>query len=714
MSENSSALKSSFFKEYFRYKLRTLRGFTILFAVLNFISVTGFAAGVLIFVHSVLLKFNNEADNSGMYVYGGIYIFTLFLYLMIAVIFIQLLMLAILPAVNFKFYNKRSYMDTIGGLPLTGRQRFLGDILSGAASFGISFVPCFVIAMILAAITQFGGLQKLDGYEAEYILHGIEGDYIGLAITCLLTMLLCYASAYAISCFVTSCCGKVGTSVLFSIIMMGALTIIALSIGGIVVDNAIGFDSNFANLTIISATPPFGTLIATITETQGATIGFAVKTPLVLVILFVIALFGFGSYIAAKRRKTERVEREIVFNAGYYVISAIITVMAGSFSIWLVENKTTYIIPLLLIALATCLVMAYLNSRSFKKIWKGFVVFAAAGAFCLGLGFLIEKTNGLGISTYIPSKQSIKSIKLYGPPIRDKFQAYNEYDGEIIIENENGISLVLSEHQKLVDEIENFAKTRNNYSWPLTIEYDLKNGMTAVRCYTYIKHVESKSDDPTYKFVEAISELPELRSFTVFGLLGNPEMTCTNISYNGSDPNDTANVDHDLNLIVKPSKYDKFVECYLEDLTNLSPNETDTPFGTFIYEYIDKSGITKTFSGVIVESYHKTIEFLKDPDNFEEKLDITVDETKEYYVVYKNGESSIRFNITHTELAHEFLSYAEPRSGSSDDDTECFYIRSSDGYSFGIRKEDEQAALSAFIKAIRAHRAIGGGNNDKN
>lgn len=729
MTENTSRSKSSFFKEYFLYKLHTLRGFTILFAVLNFLSVTVFPAGVMVFIQSFINRENNDADIYGVYYgYGGVYIFVMFLYLMIALIFTTLIILAVLPAINFRYFNRRSYMDTLGGLPITGKQRFLGDILSGAASFGISFVPCSVAAIILAGITEFSLLPQLNSYTYDQVISAdIDGNYFGFALTILLTMLLCYAAAYAISCFVTSCCGKVGTSVLFSFIMMGALTIIPLSIGGFIIDNAKGFDPDSANISVISAIPPIGTIIATLMKSTSYApfVEYPVKTPLVLVILLIIAVFGLGAYLIAARRKTERVERELVFNSGYYIIPAIITLMAGSFSIWLARDNRSYIVPLVLVSLAACLVMAFLDSRSFKKIWKGAVVFAAAGLFSLGLGLTIQGTEGFGISKLIPSEKSVESILLFGTPISATFSG-GEFNGEITVESEDGISLVISEHQKIVDELKSFSYSEDYSGFPLTIYYKLKNGMTVTRRYSYLGGEDAVADDPTYKLAQKLSELPEMRSKTMFGIFSDPEMPCTGIVYEGRNPNgplsDPNYIDTDIvittTLFVKPSAYDKFIDCYTEDYMKYSGKPDELTVGIFKYQYLDKNGTPKWFSSTIWGNFEKTLEFLKDQNNFEEELNINFEDAKKFYVTFRDTNnlgqlpnSSISFSITHPELAREFLSYIESEFSVSEEDiSPCFTVSSVDKngsyYNFHIKKENEQAALKAFIDAIYAHGKI--------
>ncbi len=722
MSENTSSIKKSFLGEYFRYKLRTLRGFAIMFAVMNFLSTVCFAAGILIFVRSYVLPMYKKEVS---YDLGPVHLFLLLMYLMIAVMFVEIIMLVILPAVNIKFFNKRSNMDTIGGLPLTGKQRFFGDILSGAAVFGLSFIPCCAVTAVIAAITEFGPMREMyeilsseQNYSGYSFPWGDENVF-EIVLIVLLTLLLCYAAAYAISCFVTSCCGKVGTSVLFSFIMILAFTLIAFTFGAYVFNNATGFDSDATNMMVLSAIPPVGTLIATVMTLTGAGMSFAVLTPLVLIILLFIVLFGVGSYFIAIHRKPERVGREIVFGVGYYVIPALITVMAAGFLLPMIGSGISFFsVPMLLIALGACIVMAYLHSRSIKKLWKGFAVFAVTGAVCFGLGFVINKTHGLGISYIVPSKQSIKSVELSGIPISKKFQYFEGFHSSITVESDNGISLVLSEHQKILDDLENYSSGDCNCGgYSLTIQYHLKNGLTATRSYSYIRITD---DDPIEKAVDTISELPELHHMTTLGILGNPEMPCTGIIYNGRSPTDLTNGDFGTNFIIKSSKYDKFIECYLDGLLNWVPDENNESFGMIKYQYIDKSGQSRTFVSLLWSSYDKMIEFLRDPDNYE-NVDLTIDYSKEYSVRYSKRDSddapeneTIWFTITRPELAREFLSYAESvNDPNSEKYSAYFRISDSQGFSFMIRKENEQAALSALIKAIRAHRAIGG-SNDQN
>lgn len=731
MSENASSntLKKSFFGDYFRYKLRTLRGFIISFGVMNFLSTVCLVAALMIFVKAYLIPMH-EADIGG-YNLGPLALMELYMYLVIAVIFVEMLMLMILPAVNFKIFNKRSTIDTIGGLPLTGSQRFLGDMLSGAAAFGISFIPCSVISIILAAITESGPIHELyviatqKGDNSDYIFPWGSKGFLEVVIICLLTLLICYAAAYAISCFVSSCCGKVGTSVLFSVIMIIAFTAITFSFGGYIFDNAKGFDSDYSNMTLLSVIPPAGTLIstATILSDSGT---FILMTPLVLIPILFIVLFGVGSYFAAMRRKPERVGREVVFGAGYYVIPAIITVMGVGFVLPIVEfGMSALYVPLFLVALGVCLVMAYLQSHSFKKIWKGAAVFVATTAACLGLGLLIYKTQGLGISYIIPSKQSIESVELSGVQISNKFYGFEDFNGYAKIESDEGISLVLSEHQKILDDLDNYAsKVINGGGDPMTFFYHLKNGLTSVRRYQYIGQMESKYDDPLTKFADEVGELPELCNMTAFGVLGNPEMPCISIIYSGRNPTNTANeAVSNMSLIIKPSAYDKFIECYLDGLLNWTPSEVNKWLGSFEYQYIDRSGNTKTYSDLLWLSYDKVVEFLSDPNNFDE-ADLTIDDTKEYRVYFRDitlddindGSSSfdsISFTISHPELAREFFAYVEAADDLDEDKySQRFIIRDFQGFNYRVTKENEQAALSAFIKAIRAHRAIGGSDND--
>ncbi len=723
MSENSLILKKSFFKEYFSYKLRTLRGFIILFAVLNLISIVVLTAGLLVYANSTLLPYI-RGDMEIQYAYAVIGWFSIFAGLIQAVTYAELLFLAIVPAVNYKFFNKRAYMDTIGALPLTEKQRFFGDMLSGISSYVISFIPCGVIAVILAAITEFGPLREVhrlsmeqDG-EIRYMIPEIEDKITGLILICLSTLLICCAAAYAISCFVTSCCGRVGTSVLFSIILIGGFSIIAFTFSSFIANSAIGIDGDMATFQVLSVVPPLGTLYTTflnIQQSQYTDFPFIVTTPLILIVLLIIAAFGAGAYLVSKHRKSERVGREIVFDAGYYVIPAIIILMAAGLCSFMVHGLEPYSIPLILISLATCLVMAFLQSRSLKKIWKGFVVFAVTSAACLGFGALVRNTNGLGISKIIPSRQSIESVELFGPYITKLFNWDGTYNN-VPIKSDEGISLILSEHKKIVDDLDNYNPRKNNGkdSW-LEIKYHLKGGLVSYRSYGYYGDSDT---DPLAELAQTVSELPELRYKSVIGVLEDPAKPCINIIYEGRRPDDLMNEEQGVSLMVKPSEQKRFAECFKNDLMNTPafPDEDDHMFGIMVYNYLDSSGERKSYGHALWYSYEETIAFLKDPDNFEEETEITVDETKQYTVLFSISENNrITYTITYPELAREFMSYLEPAYETNTDEYSThFIIQDNDGYDFRIKKENEQAAFSAFMKAIRAHRALGGDDHDQN
>lgn len=782
MSENISAqttptFKKSFFGDYFRYKLRTQRGYIILFAILNFISTAGFAAAVYFIAKFGFLP---GIKDPRMYsTLGASMMLQFSIWLMAITVILEVVMLCILPAVSFKFFNKRSHMDTLGALPLTTSERFFGDMLSGAAVFGISFVPEAVIAVIIAAVTEAGPVREINELTDHYPYFPWKNESVlKLFAVIMITELLCYAAAYAISCFVASCCGKTGSSILFSLVMNIAPVLIIFPTAASISENAVGYDVMYLGMTAFPAIAPVGTLIQTYAKLNSEPGSYAVLTPLVLVILLTIALFTFGAYIAAMKRKTERIDREFVFDAGYYIVPIIVTLAAGmigvkarivafnesSFTISttlialassvilsviviryfkkkgknyaiigvlptlftaLISSMTVKIIdislfavlvPFALIALATCLVLAYLREHSFKNIWKGAAVFVSVISACFLIGVFIQCTNGFGISHYLPSAREIDSVDISGGMITDKIRPA---DGSrtLTVKTKNGIETIISEHQKLIDDLGNYESGSRgvNTDEVICLTYHYKNGMTSFRAYCYDNYNIAPSDRSDYKFVDAISKIPELYDMTAFGILGNPDMPCIGISYQGNDPeitnSDMPNFGKDL--IIDPSAQDKFVECYLNDLSGSEPVHTTNWFAKINYEYLDKAGERKTYSFYLYPDYSNVIEFLEDPANTESNTEIPTNGTMHYKVYFKASNSfAITFTITHPELAREFLSYLE--SGKAYDDNETRYV-SITAYENGnyyrdykIDKENKQEALVALIKAIRAHQAIGG------
>lgn len=778
MSENTSAQKRSFFGDYFRYNLRTQRGFTILFAILNFFSTVCLSVGIYLFAKYVLVPISK-----GEYQWNGIGMvasFELFAVFMIGLTFIEIIFLCIMPAVSFKYFNKRSHMDTLGGLPLTTRQRFFGDMLSGAASFGFSFIPGAVIAIVIAAMTETGPMREM---YSEALTHGNISYYaypwgtentLELFTIYLITELICYAAAYAIACFITSCCGKTGTSALFSLITVTALTLITYPAARYIYECTVGYDAYTSAIAAMSAVPPIGTLIQLIMKLFNIPGSFAATTPLILIAILIIALFALGAYYAAMKRKTERVDREFVFGSGYYIIPAMITVAAGMFGLEMIDIKTipytipamiivffvclviallciglfkkkwkgisilavipvisaalaaavsadsvsfhptTFSLPLILIALGSCMVIAYLRRRSVMDIPKGAAVFAAALSACFMFGVIVKSTDGFGLSYRLPSKQSIESVEISGNMIQNKFDQYDSFNDSVTIKSDSGIELVLSEHQKLIDDIRNYESSSiNNFGDTINLVYHYKNGLTSYRSYVYLGEYEVMTDRSDYRLVEAISRLPELHDMTLFGILENPDMPCISMTYNGRDPgniNDPENAS-DTSLMIKPSEHDRFIKICLEDISAFAQ---DNPYGfhkvgEIYYDYLDKDGKHRSYRFPLYQNYENIINFLNDRDNIENSADISIDETKQYSVTFNiGGNGYVSFTITRPELAREFLSYLQAGYTPSGNDTEQnnISIYDNEHHRYSVKSGNEQEALKALIKAIRAHQQI--------
>lgn len=777
MSENISeqtapAYKKSFFGDYFRYKLRTGRGSIILFAILNFLTTAGYSAAAYFFEKYWFLPRTKYSD-----VFGDLGADILFLLLTYAVVFaviVELVTLCVLPAVNFRFFNKRSHMDTLGGLPLTTAQRFFGDMLSGAAMFGISFVPCAVTAAFFAAITDAGPAREmlqLNDYYTGFPWR--DESTLKIFAVIILTELLCYIAAYAISCFVASCCGKISSSILFSLVTNAALALTVVSTAMYIYENAVGYDRVYSYQTPFSAIAPVGTLIQTLTAINDHTGGYVVLTPLVMIILLTTALFTYGAYIAAMKRKAERVDREFVFDALYYVFPAVITIAAGMVGVsthtmdistssltvpmTLIALVSTIVlsviliryfrkkgknyaiigvlptiitallteftvkvyrieiwgilVPLILIALAACLVLSYLRKRSAKEIWKGAALFISSLFACFLTGVIIQGTNGFGISYYLPSAAEIESVELSGGMVTNKIRPA-QGERTLTVKTESGIETVISEHKKLIDDLDNYVSGSRhvNTQEVICLTYHYKNGLNSYRAYCYNGRETEASDRSDYRFVNAVSEIPELYDMTLFGILQNPDMPCTGITYHDGGHNVGGAPDLGEYLVVKASARDRFIECYLKDLSDNGSIQTGDWFARIDYSYLGKAGEHKNYMLYLYTEYTNVIGFLSDPENLESGAETTIDESKTYNVHFSVDENfSIYFTITHPELAREFFSYAEEAVDIDDTHSVDASVYDEDySHRYTIREENRQAALKALIKAIRAHQAIGG------
>ncbi len=716
MPNENTSLKPSFFKEYFRYKLRGLKGFTITFAVMNFLILTVFAAIILIMGIIV----NQDADDKAtMITYNTTIIFSMIVTALALVFIAEIILIIVMAALNLKFYHNRSAMDTIGGLPLTVKQRFWGDTLSGATSFMISFIPCSVSALIMMAVVQFGIMSEVEkrrienGNEIYYMFPNFKDNVLIIGALVILTLFICLAAAYAVTCFVTSCCGRIETSIIFSFVVLGAMPIIVGAYGSFIFYNAVGIGTSNLDKAV-GTLPPVGTLfylMYSLYDKMFEGYEFTVWSPKVIIMLAFIVLPMLGSYVIANRRKAERVDNPFICKIAYSAVSLLIT--AAALGLVLINfDVAAFVVPVVIFTIAACLYIEYIRSHSKRTFWRGLVRFAGSAAVCAVFGLITYKTNGFNIDKKLPVETNIESVTVYNLDTGN-FRPSDSFDDESVI------SAVLSEHKKVTGNIDKFYANRNiiiyGGSKTLEFKYTMKDGTESKWIYV---PKDKDGENLIGDFKNTIKNMPEVYNESTLGILGDPDMPCVNVELSFVDP-ETSLVDYYLDIpsecVIKPELLDEFKQCLYNDIKNYNREAIDHPeqIAGIQYTYIDKAGNRKNIALKLDKKYKEVYEFLSDPNNFSTEISVKVDNDTVYMVHYYTiTDSSDPFpnpyNSTlscivtaDSDAARELISYFETEFTTYDDYSEKFNVYVNGKDSLRIKKENEHDALKALINVIR-------------
>lgn len=713
MGTEKSALKRSFFREYFFYKLRGTLGIGIASAILGFISCI--LSGIITLSYLKGLELNNDISGDGslpfLAMFGGL---------------VGMTVLALVtPIVSFKYYRSRSFMDTLGCLPITYGERFWGDYLSGLAAIVAPFsvmaaiggIPLVMAQPIINRVKDIGkAMSTLDNSDKSFLLFGIRMYFV---------MLIIIVAAYSITTLVVSCCGKAGSSALYSVIALPIIPAVIALYGMFTLNNTKGILPEQYINTILSCFPPVGTFIYLTYDLRN--IGYYSESKftvipnaaMVIVSLLFIAAMIAAAYFIGKRRKTERVGNSFVVDAMYHILTLLMVLAV--IGVYFSTNRIlgidlTKVIIGAVIALVFYLILELIQYRNFKTIWKSLIRYACVAV--VGFGFLIiaMQTHGFGIGTHLPNQNDIEEIT-----IESRDFGNNGGVGTITYRAENAISAILAENQRLID---NYDKTSTGSGVTndneLDFTYSLKNGKTVTRYYRI------NDDSLRGDVVEEIKKQPTYE-IGLLGVLNRDDLTGIKMTFTPYD--DYRNPQNENAGNIKDSKIPELVERLKYDIINSESDHGDIGILSATLpkgeedESIDDYDMYFKTHWFISKTYTRTIEFLNNPDNYIEKKsedpNAPADKVKLYRVSYQffradESEPSpavtsatVKFRSdSDSEYAKELMSYFV--SGSIQGDDIYFYVRVLDvetewyvdDESFYIPKENQDAALKAMMNLI--------------
>lgn len=670
------------FRKYFCYKLSRSKKLIFFFSLLNFLALV-FPPIVMSYGFKDLLYEISIADRALIY---GDPTFGTTVFPMI-IIPIVVIMITVSTVKSLKLYHNRADMDTLGCLPVSYGERFWGDFLSGIFANFVSYIPFCVISLFVTESTK-ATVEDIFNSKFAIDCRGIPTFFQNLVITTFFV----YLGVYAITTFVSSCCGKTGNSVLFSFIAMAVLPGIFIVYGNEMFFYALGIDEFSEIAKNVCMLPPLGPFISLIMSNfdkhysiwslENSGYGMLANSPFYLVVfLLITAAFIAGAYFIGKHRRAEKVGEGFVFTGAYHalIITFLVTLIGASAAGYskMMEGNS----GMLFVALFSFIVYAALEfsqNKSFKKFWKTAVRFAAVFGVCFAFLTLVKTTNAFGIYKNLPSESSVKTVRLSGKYFySDHYINENSYS----FSSDELISEVLNEHEMLLGSADSI-KTGDD----LQITYVLNTGQTISRYYTT---VGDAPDDPVKSFSDAVKQHPDF-DLGDLGLISSKDFSPYLIRY--SEHSSTSS-----SKIVRPDKVAELAEILLDDIKkNYDASEGRVGSIAFLIKNAERD-----FAGYydINKSYERTLAFLADPDNFIDDIE------GGFYRVHLNTpelQITVSFMSDDTSAAaKELMSYFRPYN-NGEGYSNSLYINDSYTYTkYSIEAADEEAATKALITLFR-------------
>lgn len=400
---------------------------------------------------------------------------------------------------SFSCLHTRSVVDMKMSLPLTAKQRFFSNYLSGL----VMYIGPFLAAQIVSLLCMAYGFIFMEGrtfqsYQGtglnnepvylEYVCHDFSGSMpilLKLILCGVLTMLM----LYTLTVLVTVCCGSKFESIAYTILINIIIPLTIFLCYMSMFQDLFGINVRSIIAQLVMHTSPAGGIVAAIFWNFG--------TPYVgnrelelpqywtwaVIYLLLTAAMGAAAYFLYTKRRAEQVSKPFVFKLIYYIISS-----AAVFCIYsLFYGNDMGLVPAIITTAIVYLILEVATNRGFKKVWLSLIKYAGVMAASVLIVFAAQKTEGFGMVTRVPDASNVESIDIHYNGFYDMFgQGYvsidysGMYEDSIKITDRENINTIVSAHQSLVDN--------RNYDGEfacagISLCYRLKNGSDMLRYY---------------------------------------------------------------------------------------------------------------------------------------------------------------------------------------------------------------------------------------
>lgn len=365
----------------------------------------------------------------------------------------------------FKYLSDKPLADMNYSLPLTSRQRFIADYVSGLIGYAVPVIISGILSLIIIAI----GSNFLDvSYFWENISCFIKASLI---------VLIGIIMYYSFSVLTAVCCGSKFESHFNTFVLMIIVPVSIACVNGVIANSA-GNGVTIESLLrkpVFTTTSPAGMAAylaeyITSLDYNGSFSANNYAHWLVQALIINIALPVF-TYFLYKRRKVESVSQPYVYKGFYHVILALcVFCILSNF----VSNDTEIATGIFICAIFY-FIFEVVSKRGFKRFWMSVIKFAATVTAVFVFCGICDATKGFGIGDYVPKASSVEYVSLNISAYK-----YNEFYVCDSFEDENVIKETTKLHEEILEHYD-----EDECDGYIDITYNLKNGSCVSREYFF-------------------------------------------------------------------------------------------------------------------------------------------------------------------------------------------------------------------------------------
>lgn len=568
---------------------------------------------------------------------------------------------------NFGCLYNKNKADMYLSAPLSMKQRFFSDYLSGLASYIIPFIAAQIPTLILFAVGHFG----FDGKEFTYYIEGTEGkiteyhyvsDFFGkafpyygrFAVGGIIAMIM----LFTLTVLILTCCGTLFDGIVHTVLINVFAFLAPYYSFNFLYQNDHSYmaDLNKLYFHILAFTSPAGAVVTLVTGlfnnlTMYRTVPLWSWT---VGVIANIAINFAAAYFLYKKRRAEQLSKPIVFRWIY----GLMMTLALCFAIAVTLNQKNtedikfdkYSFTVLICSLLVYLVCEIVSNRGVKKLWKGAVRFAVSFAVLTGCFLIVSGTRFFGIEYYVPSVDEVEKIYLGYPGIyrNDEYTSFSYYSGDgsdglvTVIEDRNNIESIVAAQNSIVSALKKAVENGGAYNWDswyyengeafddceLSVCCELKNGKRVTRRYSFVTpqaaqflseidisdEYKKQYADKIRRYFKPYNELLESirKNAEYFGASDDP--TETEIMLSISSPYSLAYNNDSKKIPMSESFYNELRDAIANDIMNRTASEYFQPCSERKYT-ISVRDVLGTFN--INSNYSETMKVLASYNCFE-------------------------------------------------------------------------------------------------